>query len=166
MADWLRNDLSNSKLKWKIAYWHHPAYSKGSHDSDTEIELVEMRQNILPIIEQGGIDLVLSGHSHAYERSMLIHGHYGNSTTLNSSMILDSTSGDNPPYSKKTNPNSAVHVVAGNGAEIRTGPLNHPVYKVSKAILGSLVIDIKRDKLTSNLIDVNGTVLDRFSIVK
>ena len=67
---------------WIIAFWHHPPYTKGSHDSDVEIESVEMRQNALPILEAAGVDLVLTGHSHSYERSFLIDGHYGTSTTL------------------------------------------------------------------------------------
>ncbi len=41
----------------------------GHHDSDTEIELIEMRQNALPILESYGVDVVLCGHSHTYERS-------------------------------------------------------------------------------------------------
>ena len=30
---------------WIVAYWHHPPYSKGSHDSDTESRMIEMREN-------------------------------------------------------------------------------------------------------------------------
>jgi 3',5'-cyclic AMP phosphodiesterase CpdA len=69
MATWLKSDLQNNTLPWVIAFWHHPPYSKGSHDSDTETNLVEMRSNMLPVLEQHGVDLVLSGHSHSYERS-------------------------------------------------------------------------------------------------
>ena len=36
-----------------------------------------MRQNALPILEADGVDLVLTGHSHSYERSFLLDGHYG-----------------------------------------------------------------------------------------
>src|SRR5439155_6638247 len=64
MANWLRADLDANTNKWLIAFWHHPPYSKGSHDSDKEIELIEMRQNMAPILEAHGADLVLCGHSH------------------------------------------------------------------------------------------------------
>ncbi len=77
MLEWLRLDLAATTKDWIIAYWHHPPYSKGSHDSDTETNLVDMRQNALPILEAGGVDLVLTGHSHSYERSYLLDGHYG-----------------------------------------------------------------------------------------
>lgn len=171
MAEWLKADLASTKQRWKIAYWHHPPYSKGSHDSDTESELVEMRENLLPILEQGGVDLVLSGHSHAYERTMLINGHYGLSTTLTSAMILNTTSGNRDlreGYKKKNKSNSAgsVYVVAGNGALVGGGNLNHPVMKLALFELGSLVIDVSRSRLTTNMINVNGDVVDSFSIDK
>ena len=81
MATWLRNDLAATAQTWLLAFWHHPPYTKGSHNSDTETELVQMRQNILPILEDYGVDLVLTGHSHSYERSFLLDGHYGTSGT-------------------------------------------------------------------------------------
>ena len=52
MLTWLQNDLASTAQPWIIAFFHHPPYSKGSHDSDTEIELREMRQNALPILEK------------------------------------------------------------------------------------------------------------------
>jgi len=44
---------------WIIAFWHHPPYTKGSHDSDTEGELIDMRQNALPILEALRLGLLL-----------------------------------------------------------------------------------------------------------
>ena len=82
MLTWLQNDLAANTKDWLIAFLHHPPYTKGSHNSDTESELIEMRQNALPILESHGVDLVLSGHSHSYERSFLLDGHYGTSGTL------------------------------------------------------------------------------------
>src|SRR5690606_119797 len=71
MATWLREDLESTTQDWVIAFFHHPPYSKGSHNSDnptgSDRELLEMREGILPILEAGGVDLVLSGHSHSYE---------------------------------------------------------------------------------------------------
>ena len=40
-----------------------------------------MRENLLPLLEDHGVDLVLCGRSHSYVRSFLIDGHYGLSTT-------------------------------------------------------------------------------------
>ena len=82
MANWLRSDLASNTARWVIAYWHHPPYTKGTHDSDFELELVEMRENLVPILEEYGVDLVLAGHSHVYERSWLLTGHTGLSDTF------------------------------------------------------------------------------------
>ena len=55
MLTWFELDLADTTQDWIIAYWHHPPYSKGSHDSDNPIgldpELVEMRENVVPILE-------------------------------------------------------------------------------------------------------------------
>src|SRR6185503_10980450 len=93
MATWLRADLAQNTNRWLIAYWHHPPYTKGSHDSDTEPELIQMRQNLNHILEAAGVDLVLSGHSHCYERSYFIDSHYGSSVSFNNSKIIQPGSG-------------------------------------------------------------------------
>ena len=55
MLTWLSNDLAQNTKLWTVAFWHHPPYSKGSHDSDVETELVQMRANALPILEATGL---------------------------------------------------------------------------------------------------------------
>ncbi|MBK8340718.1 MAG: metallophosphoesterase family protein [Flavobacteriales bacterium] len=100
MATWLTNDITQAQAnrQWIIVYWHHPPYSKGSHNTDDPGDSggisFDMRQNIVPILEQHGVDLVLCGHSHSYERSFLINGHYGVSSTFNAAtMKLNGTAG-------------------------------------------------------------------------
>ena len=74
MYTWLEADLMANTQDWLIAYWHHPPYSRGSHDSDTTHQMFQMRERFVALLEDYGVDLVLTGHSHAYERSMLIDG--------------------------------------------------------------------------------------------
>jgi len=93
MLSWLENDLAATQQDWLIAFWHHPPYTRGSHNSDNEGPLIDMRENALPLLESYGVDLVLTGHSHSYERSYLIDQHYGRSSTFNSSMQVDAGSG-------------------------------------------------------------------------
>ena len=81
MMTWLAADLAANDKEWVIAFWHHPPYSKGNHDSDGEDQAISMRENAVPLLERYGVDLVLTGHSHSYERSYLIDGHYGLSGT-------------------------------------------------------------------------------------
>jgi hypothetical protein len=181
MLTWLKNDLAATKQDWIISYWHHPPYTKGSHDSNTEKKLVEMRTNALPILEAAGADLNLTGHSHSYERSFLLDGHYGTQDTLSAKMKLDA--GDGRPdgkgaYRKATfglKPHEgAVYVVAGSSGKVslqneksaKRGYLDHPAMFVSLPRLGSLVLDVDGSRLDATFLSETGERLDYFSIVK
>lgn len=173
MLTWLKNDLAATRSEWIIAYWHHPPYSRGSHDSDMRGKQTDMREHPLPILEKGGVDLVLSGHSHAYERSYLINGHYGPSGTFRREMILDSGDGrvdGSGPYNQSgkrgEGHQGAVYVVAGSAGRTGGGTLNHPVMFTSLRSLGSVVLDIGGGRLDAKFIDTNGEVKDYFTIVK
>lgn len=177
MLTWLREDLAANTKDWLIAYWHHPPYSKGSHNSDDpfgfDFQLVEMRTNALPILESYGVDLVLAGHSHCYERSFLLDGHYGYSTSLTGAMIKDAGSGregDSGPYQKATSGPAprpgAVYIVAGSSGQIGGGTLNHPAMYLSLNQLGSLVLDISGNTLEAKFVSETGVVADYFTLIK
>ena len=173
MATWLRADLSSSTRQWTIAFWHHPPYTKGSHNSDTETELVQMRQTFLPILEEAGVDLVLAGHSHSYERSYLIDGHYGTSSTFTNAMKKDGGSGRPDASGAYTKPTlgpgtheGAVYAVAGSSGQISGGLLNHPAMFISLNNLGSMVLDVNGNTLDAKFLRENGEVWDYFRIVK
>ena len=180
MATWLQNDLTANTLPWIVAYWHHPPYTKGSHNSDNtnflDGELVDMRQNIIPILENGGVDLVLNGHSHCYERSFLIDSHYGSSSQLNPSMIKNNTSGFYPavcPYQKQTLINKAhkgtVYSVVGCSGKTSgtSSGWPHPVfYSYNNTLLGSMLLEINDNRLDAKFITSTNTVYDGFTIVK
>jgi acid phosphatase type 7 len=172
MATWLKNDLAANTLPWVVAYWHHPPYTKGSHDSDSETELIDMRQNIVPILEQYGVDLVLGGHSHSYERSFLLDGHYGSSSTLTAAMKKDGGSGRTDGSGAYTKPagmtarQGAVYAVPGSSGTISGGSLNHPAMFISLNNLGSMVLDFDGPRLEAKFVRENGTVADHFTIVK
>ncbi len=172
MANWLRADLDNTTQDWLIAFWHHPPYTKGSHNSDTETALTEMRQNLLPILEAYGVDLVLCGHSHAYERTDLIDGHYGLSSTLSAGMVLNSDGGRPDgagAYVKPAGLNAhqgAVYVVAGSAGKVSGGSLNHPAMFLSLNRLGSLYFEVNGHRLDATFLRENGATNDNFTIIK
>jgi len=173
MLTWLRADLAATNQDWIVAYWHHPPYSKGSHDSDSEGDLREMRQNVVPILDSLGADLALAGHSHSYERSFLLRRHYGTSGTLADSMIVDSGDGrpdGDGPYEKDTPDQApflgAVYVVGGSSSKHSGGSLDHPVMVSSQDVAGSLVLDVLGDELQLRFLDSAGAVTDSFSIEK
>ena len=173
MLTWLRDDLAATTRQWIVAFWHHPPYSKGSHDSDTDAREIEMRQNAVPILEDFGVDLVLTGHSHSYERSYLIDSHYGSSPTFVSSMKKNGgdgrVSGDGA-Y-KKAGPGAvphegAVYTVAGSSGRVQAAPLDHPAMILSLPVLGSMVLDVDGGRLDAVFLRENGTVADSFTILK
>jgi hypothetical protein len=174
MMTWLQNDLAQNTQPWVIAFWHHPPYTKGSHNSDTEAQLAEMRTNVLPTLESYGVDLVLSGHSHSYERSFLIDGHYGASSTFTSAMKKNSGGGreniDGAYRKSALSPNlpneGAVYAVAGSSGKISGGLLNHPAMFVSLNNLGSMVLDINNDRVDAKFLRENGAIADYFTIIK
>ncbi|HFC30830.1 MAG TPA: metallophosphoesterase family protein, partial [Oceanospirillales bacterium] len=120
MINWLNNDLAISASDWTIALWHHPPYTKGTHDSDAEARLIYMRENILPILENRGIDLVLTGHSHAYERSWLLDSHYDSSNTFNAGLhvISNSLTQYFKPILGQNSHAGAVYIVDGSSGKV------------------------------------------------
>jgi 3',5'-cyclic AMP phosphodiesterase CpdA len=61
---WLEKELAASGSDWKIMYFHHPIYSSGGrHGSDTAL-----REQLEPLFLKYGVDVVLAGHEHFYER--------------------------------------------------------------------------------------------------
>lgn len=190
MGTWLKNDLNENSQKWTIAYFHHPPYTKGTHDSDDDGDsggrLKEIREQIVPLLEAGGVDLVLTGHSHVYERSYMIHGHYGYSSTfLDQPHIVNEVSSGkrslgeeyykNPVHNQYPNVGTVYPVLGCSGmtsnkADWEKQPDNliskSLMYTYSRTDLGSLVLDVHKDTLTARFLTGTGTVKDDFTIIK
>ncbi|QEG43619.1 purple acid phosphatase family protein [Roseimaritima ulvae] len=171
MSQWLRADLEATHQDWIVAYWHHPPYTKGSHDSDKENQLIEMRELIMPVLEAGGVDLVLTGHSHIYERSMLIDGAY-QTPTVAEGVVLDDGDGDprgDGAYRKSKGLHAhqgTVQVVTGHGGARVSRRGTSPVMKRVIVENGSTIIDVDGDALTGIMVDRGGKTRDLFRIVK
>jgi len=173
MLTWLVEDLAATDKEWIIAFWHHPPYSKGSHDSDVEGQLIDMRQNALPILEDYGVDLVFTGHSHAYERSFLIDGHYDDANTLTEDMKIDGGDGREDgtgAYAKVGGPGGphagAVYTVAGSSGKTSGGPLNHDAMFISLNRLGSVVLEIDGSRIDATFLASDGDTDDYFTVSK
>jgi hypothetical protein len=68
MLAWFDQDLQASRKLWKIVYFHHTPYPSGHHLGDPTC--VRALAVIDPIAERNGVQLVLSGHEHSYQRSV------------------------------------------------------------------------------------------------
>ena len=177
MYNWCLADIQNTTADWVVVFWHHPPYTKGSHNSDTETELIDMRTNFLPMLETNGVDLVLSGHSHSYERSYFLKDHHGLSGTFNSVIHTVGTNGDGDgrigsdgSYQKMvTGPEAgdgAVYITAGSSGKATGGTLNHPAMFHSVNLLGSCVLEVDGDEMNVKFITDTGAINDFFTISK
>jgi hypothetical protein len=169
MAQWLEQDLAATDQDWIIAFWHHPPYTRGSHNSDSETQLIEMREEILPILEAGGVDLTLTGHSHIYERSFLIHGAYDTPTTADGYVLDDGdgrVAGDGAYVKPRGVSEGAVHVVAGHGGRAVSGSGGHPVMFFSEVDYGSCIIDVDDDALHLRNVRRDGVISDQMTLLK
>lgn len=59
---WLRADLEANPARCTLAYFHHPRFSSGRHGGKTRVG------DAFRVMYDHGVDVVLSGHDHHYER--------------------------------------------------------------------------------------------------
>ncbi len=176
---WIKADLAANKNKdWVVAYWHHPPYTMGSHNSDTESELVKMRTNFISLLENNGVDLILCGHSHDYERSKLMKGHYGLEATFNEATHNLSTSSGK--YDGSANSctylkdslhtlDGTVYVVAGSAGQLSGTQAGYPHNALpfsNASAAGSLVLEFDGNRLDAKFVTTSGSIGDKFTIIK
>ncbi|GAB3491944.1 hypothetical protein GCM10027341_05510 [Spirosoma knui] len=173
-VQWLKRDLAANKLPWTIVIFHHPPYSKGGHNSDTEESMRLIRQNLTPILERYNVDLVLNGHSHNYERYYRLNGQTGLANTFdkakhvaeNTTARYDGSPGSCPILTKGQ---GTVYVVNGSGGAL--GGLSpdypHPGMVTGYTpIGGSMLLDVLDNRLDAQFIAADGSVQDRFTMMK
>src|SRR5687768_3640369 len=177
-ATWLKQDLAANTQRWTVVYFHHTPYTKGSHNSDTETELIKMRENVVRILERYKVDLVLCGHSHSYERSLLLNGHYGVESTFNSALHALSTStakydgsANSCPYVKNETEvrNGIVYAVVGVSGQVGGSTTGYPHNAMSYSNVtngGSMVIEIENNRLDAKFVGSDGVIRDNFTIMK
>ena len=180
---WIKADLAANTRRWVVAYWHHPPYTKGSHNSDTEGELIDMRENFIRILERYGVDMVICGHSHNYERSYLLKGYFKtnpgdpqvneinfntNLHTASSSSAKYDNSANSCPYMYKSGQNShgTVYVVAGSaGADggVQAG-YPHNALPFAQDDGGMFFFEVDSNRLDAKFIRRDGIIADQFTM--
>ncbi|MCP4246765.1 MAG: hypothetical protein GY778_06925, partial [bacterium] len=64
IAPWLSEVLADAGDRWKIVFFHEPVFTNGRHKPADKL-----LDSIVPIMDEYGVDLVLAGHNHLYERT-------------------------------------------------------------------------------------------------
>jgi uncharacterized protein (TIGR03382 family) len=139
---WLEKDLAATTQPWKVIFFHHPPWSSGDHGSQ-----LSMRRNFAPIFEKYGVDLVLTGHDHNYERTKPMKGD-----------AIASSSQRGVPYL----------VVGGGGASLRPFATSRPDWSVVRDDNAHGFLDVKvvDGLLSAELVTTEGKVLDSFTLRK
>ena len=74
MGKWLASDLAANPTPCKLAYWHHPRFYSMSVEPGVKVKPGQgassdaKLDSIWAVLQQAGVDVVLSGHHHTYER--------------------------------------------------------------------------------------------------
>ncbi|MGN1183276.1 MAG: metallophosphoesterase, partial [Faecalibacillus sp.] len=60
----------NKDVRWKVVAFHHSIYSVANHAIESDI--LQRRNELAPVFDELGIDVVLMGHDHVYVRSHIM----------------------------------------------------------------------------------------------
>ena len=129
---WVDGRLKGADATWKICFFHHPLYSDGQfHGPD-----LDLRKRIEPLFMKYGVDVVLSGHEHLYERIQPQHGIY---------YFIEGSSGELRPHNLKPSPQT----IKG--------------FDTDQAFM---LIEIAGDELRFQAISRTGQVVDSGTVIK
>ena len=157
--DFAKSDLArasaNSSIDWIIVYMHIPLYTSPNEHGGYGT----MRKIYHPLFDQYGVDLVLYGHNHAYERSYPMKY---NKASPSIPIITNSSKGN------YTDPQGEIFATVGTAGESIYHYKSKSQYIVTQYEgYGFLDIDIARNKLVAKFYsDIDGSVEDQFTITK
>lgn len=132
--EWLRGELKGPQKFCSMAYWHQPLFSSGWHGD------APVLRPIWQLLQDGGVDLILNGHDHDYERFL----------PQNAFGVVDSTRG-------------MIQYVVGTGGGDLRGFRNNPRATSAARVqgyFGVLKLTLGKGEFRAAFLDVNGRVWD------
>lgn len=182
-TEWLKKDLEKNDKEWLIAVMHQPLHSAGYHPTDGNEWSRQRRIEWLTALEEHGVDLILQGHNHVYERSFLVDNIIGTSADVKDANILnrglgrdDADGAYKKPAGNKPHKGTVFITCTGGGVanSIRHYPAPYsfiPVKFPGSDYEGSVVIDVNKNQMDVKFIcdepDGKGShIWDYFTIRK
>ncbi|HTH22598.1 MAG TPA: LamG-like jellyroll fold domain-containing protein, partial [Nitrososphaeraceae archaeon] len=162
----VKNDLaaasSNPDIDWIVVFFHKPMYSSSNSCSSSSCSGVSsLRDTYHALFDQNGVDLVLEGHVHDYQRSAPIKF---NANSKSNPIVTNNN------LNTYNDPEGEIHVVVG------TGGVNFHELEGQKSFIksqqddkfGHLNVALTNNgkTLTGKFIANDNTVMDQFTITK
>jgi predicted MPP superfamily phosphohydrolase len=156
----LRNAANNPDIKWIIISMHYPFYASPNTCKESDCAGNEEYRDIYhPLFDRYGVDLVLQGHVHNYQRSYPLNFNQQSS----SNPLVTSTSKVN-----YENPNGVIFAIVGTGGvnlHGLSGSASFMAYQQDSKF-GILDMHFSDNKLDAKFVTTDGAPLDHFSISK
>ena len=140
MLRWLEDDLRSTRQFWRIVYFHYPPYAAGPNMNDPHSALI--RQYVVPILEAYGVQVVLTGHEHSYQRSQ----------PLRKSAFVPADVGTN------------YISTGGGGALLYPVYDNYPIVAFGKSAFHYLRAEVRGTKITFHAIRHDGAEIDTYTV--
>ena len=156
----LQNAANNPDIKWIVANMHVPFYSSPNECKAAGCEGdADYREAFHPLFDKYGVDLVLEGHVHNYQRSLPLKFNQQDSANP----IVTSTL-----KTDYNNPGGAIFAIVGTGGESQhalSGKAPFMAFQQDSKF-GILNMHFSSDKIDAKFVSNDGTILDHFSIIK
>ena len=156
----LRNAANNPDIKWIIVNMHNPFYSSPNECEASGCEGdKDFRESFHPLFDKYGVDLVLEGHVHNYQRSFPLAFNQQKS----GEPIV--TSASKTDYN---NPSGAIFAIVGTGGVNLHGLSDKAPFMAFQqdSKFGVLYMHFSNDKIDAKFVTNEGETLDHFSISK
>ncbi len=165
-GEWLKKDLAATKQLWRVLFHHKSEYTAGHHYEIPDGSVNDLTK----LLEDGGVDLVLTGHNHVYERSFLIDGIYSNIWNPETQKYIDTKKGVcGESYRKENGPHNGTIYLNNTGAgysgkfEVSLLPFMTTAFERTP---GSVILDFNDDSLKATFLRSDGLTGETWCIIK
>jgi hypothetical protein len=143
---WLAADLAAADRAWKVVAIHTPPYNNGRHPPAEAV-----RAHLVPLFEAHGVDLVLSGDDHNFQRTFPVRGGEAVARASDPDFVA---------------PGAPVYVVSGGGGKDLYEAAAGGVVAQAEVLHHALVVDATPGRLAARCVDLHGETRGAFSIAK